>query len=76
MSGRAERRHHIERLKKKRRYYWYGYNLNGKPMDKDKRRLGMVVDTPTPCSCHMCGNPRKYWKEKTLQEKKAEQEYK
>jgi hypothetical protein len=22
------------------------------------------------CSCHMCGNPRKHWKEKTIQEKR------
>lgn len=22
------------------------------------------------CSCHMCGNPRKYWKQRTIQELK------
>lgn len=25
------------------------------------------------CSCHMCGNPRKHFKEVTLQEKKADE---
>ena len=25
------------------------------------------------CSCHMCGNPRKYFGEVTLQEKKADE---
>jgi hypothetical protein len=70
MSGRSDRRHHIERLKKKRRKYWsWGEN-------KSDRAIGMLVHTPKTCSCHMCGNPRKYWKEKTIQEKKAEQEYK
>jgi hypothetical protein len=24
-------------------------------------------------NCHMCGNPRKIWKEKTIQEKRFEQ---
>ena len=24
------------------------------------------------CSCHMCGNPRKHWKQKTLQEIRAD----
>ena len=28
------------------------------------------------CSCRMCGNPRKYFKEKTIQEKKFEEKYK
>ncbi len=27
-----------------------------------------AIDTPTPCSCFMCGNPRKWWKSKTLRE--------
>ena len=27
--------------------------------------------TSTPCSCFMCGNPRKFFKEPTLQEKIA-----
>lgn len=26
------------------------------------------------CSCWMCGNPRKYWKQKTIQELRFEQE--
>lgn len=27
----------------------------------------------TMCSCYMCGNPRKYWKEKTLDERRNDQ---
>jgi len=31
------------------------------------------ADNLAKCSCHMCGNPRKYWNEETLQEKKFSQ---
>ena len=30
-------------------------------------------DTTTQCSCYMCGNPRKHFGEKTIQEKKFDQ---
>ncbi len=28
----------------------------------------------TPCSCWMCGNPRRYFGERSLQERRANQE--
>lgn len=31
------------------------------------------ADNLAKCSCWMCGNPRKYWNQKTLQEKKFSQ---
>jgi hypothetical protein len=31
-----------------------------------------IVHTRKRCSCCMCGNPRKFWNEKTMQEKKAD----
>lgn len=31
------------------------------------------ADTRKPCSCDVCGNPRKYWHKDTLQEKKFSQ---
>lgn len=64
-SNRALRRHHTQRVKRKRKDYWSG--------DLDERRLGMVAHTPKPCSCSMCGNPRKYFEEKTVQEEKFAQ---
>ncbi len=70
MSKKSERRHHIERLKKKREKYLC---IGGKT---DKRKIGMIVDTPCICSCTMCGNPRKHFGEKTIQEKRVEQDYK
>ena len=34
------------------------------------RQIGIHARSPKMCSCHMCGNPRKYWKEETYQEKR------
>ena len=60
--GKAYRRAQIDRLKKKRRaYYQYYPTTSG-------RVLGIIVHTPALCSCVMCGNPRKYFNEKTHQE--------
>ena len=65
---RALRRHHYRRLKRKRERFWYG--TYSAPMGP--RHLGMAVATPKVCSCWMCGNPRRYFREKTLQERKAD----
>lgn len=59
---RSIRRHHMERLKKNRCKYYNGNKL--------PRVIGMLAHTATICSCHMCGNPRKYFKELTIQEKR------
>ncbi len=60
ISKRAIRRHHYERLKKKRQNYWRGI--------LSAERVGFVVNTPHPCSCYLCGNPRKHFGELTIQE--------
>ena len=31
-------------------------------------RIGKVAHSPAQCSCHMCGNPRKYLGDRTLSE--------
>ncbi|MFC6946564.1 hypothetical protein ACFQI9_17945 [Paraburkholderia dipogonis] len=59
MAGTARRRADRARIKKNRGYYWWGRRLNSE-------ELGKVVDTPTPCSCWMCGNPRRYLKKDKL----------
>ena len=64
----SERRHQEERLKKARRFYW-GCDRD---LAKEPDQLGQAVDTPTRCSCWMCGNPRRYFKERSLQERSAE----
>jgi len=61
---RALRRHHRKRLFQKRKEY---YVYDGEVFTKG------IVDTPKPCSCFMCGNPRKYFNEKSVQEQRFEQ---
>ena len=53
--ARNERRLHRERIKarRKRTHRWWF------PCDNYERALGKLVNTTTPCSCWMCGNPRR-----------------
>lgn len=62
---RASRRHHTARLKRARGHHW------GRDIRHEQKLLGKVIDTPTPCSCWMCGNPRRYFKVLTRQERRA-----
>ncbi|MEM6343146.1 MAG: hypothetical protein AAF927_04675 [Bacteroidota bacterium] len=64
---RALRRHHRDRLKQKRKHYW-----GGDLAENSKSHL--LINTPKPCSCFMCGNPRKFAKAPSLQEQKSELE--
>jgi hypothetical protein len=59
---RALRRHHAERLKRNRRFY-YGHDLALDPV-----RLGRALATAAVCSCWMCGNPRKHFGDRGIQE--------
>jgi len=38
--------------------------------------VGVYAHTPHLCSCYVCGNPRKWWDQKTIQEKKMDDFYK
>jgi len=82
-TNRAERRHHVQRLKRNRRNYW-GYPrytrsvLDFPPVPDEPmppRALGQVVHTPQCCSCSGCGNPRRHsWfkgEMLTLQERRS-----
>lgn len=60
----AIRRHHRDRIKRKRAGH-FGGNAGSTP-----RKLGMVVSTAAPCSCAMCGNPRKLFGDLTMQERR------
>ncbi|MBI4571848.1 MAG: hypothetical protein HY713_01005 [candidate division NC10 bacterium] len=65
MRARARRRHHVSRIKRRVRRYYGGYA-------KDKpRHLGRIARTRQLCSCWMCGNPRRYLGERSLQERRA-----
>lgn len=64
---RSERRHRTWRIKAKyyrrlRRDEWW------QPTEKE---AGRFANHGKACSCWMCGNPRKYLGEPTLQERRA-----
>ncbi len=65
MRSRDVRRHHEMRVKQRVANY-YGGVFHG-----DARRLGKLAQTRTPCSCFMCGNPRKWEKQPTLGERRT-----
>ncbi len=70
---RALRRHHAARIKAKRIDYYGGY-IRRLPKPARLRHLGLVSRTAKLYSCWMCGNPRRWWKEQTVQEKRFMQE--
>jgi len=61
----AENRKHIARLRRKRAKY----NRGG----EDDVALGKITTTPKQCSCWMCKNPRKVYKEESFQEMRQKQ---
>lgn len=73
-SGRAERRHHLARVKKARKGYWgrQGANLAVEPMSE--KDLGMVARTPKICGWACCGNARRWAGELTCQERRLFQD--
>lgn len=43
--------------------------------EHDEKVANIYANHGKVCSCHMCGNPRKHWNEKTIQERKVEEMY-
>ncbi len=66
MSSLALRRRHERRVKRRVRDYYSAYARS------DARASGKLAHTRQLCSCWMCGNPRRYFGEITLQERRAE----
>ena len=78
--NRAVRRHHIARLKQKRKHYWgYGRRVEHGESSMNAMQLGKVVQYPQVCSCGGCGNARRWpWMneaEHTLQERRYFDQY-
>lgn len=73
MRTRSERRHHHWRMVNKTKGFKWLKDLK-EWFDDDgvDRKIKCVAENRKKCSCLMCGNPRKYWKEKTIQEKRFE----
>lgn len=61
----SENRHHAQRIRAKREADHY--------LGAKTARMPKAYKTPTPCSCWMCGNPRKWFGDQTLQEKSFSQ---
>ncbi len=70
--SRAIRLHHIERLKHNRKNYYGHHRVYGKEgiTHMSAKELNRVVFTPALCSCPKCGNPRKFFGELTIQERR------
>lgn len=69
MNKRQIRRSHTKRIKNKRANYYGMTKMTAV-------QHGRVVNTATPCSCWMCGNPRKFFNDVTIQEKKSDDSFK
>lgn len=67
MRNRAFRRHNVSRIKNKVKKYWTCWN------PEDRRWVGILARSKAKCSCWMCGNPRKIFREKTFQERKFQE---
>ncbi|HRO58192.1 MAG TPA: hypothetical protein PK177_03340 [Burkholderiaceae bacterium] len=72
--ARAIRRDQLARIKQKRIREREARNARlGLPpfgTAERKRRAGVLANTATPCSCWLCGNPRRLFGEPTPQEKR------
>ena len=67
MKSRAIRRHHEQRNKRRVRDYYCGV------FRQDEKHIGKLSHTRTPCSCFMCGNPRKFERQVTMRERRVSQ---
>jgi hypothetical protein len=70
--SRAERRHHHKRMiDRVKEFFWLKPKHYHGSEEERQKHIRKMAETRHPCSCHMCGNPRKNWNEMTLQEQKA-----
>ena len=64
MKSIALNRHHERRIKRRVQDYYGGAHRD------EPRRIGQMARSRALCSCWMSGNPRKYLKEITFQERR------
>ncbi len=77
MCKRSIRRHHSERMKAKARkvaQQSWGYRVDlgmaAAEVERLSSRAEKFSDHLASCSCYMCGNPRKWFEERTRAEEK------
>lgn len=76
MRGKRFDKSKIIALRKFKRKYPNIHTYNGYDASCQKwkqRELKRMRKTGTPCSCEMCGNPRKHFKQKTRKEMEGDQ---
>ncbi len=75
-SSRALRRHHRLRLKAKWKstHARYFADMTIPTVSSNEKRAGIYLKTRALCSCWMCGNPRKYNGDRTIQERRQMQQ--
>ena len=66
---RARRRYHRDRLKRRWAQSWRW----GQYHQPDVAQLGRMATTHTPCSDACCGNPRRHFGERSVQERRADE---
>jgi len=75
MKGKPERQKHaLRRYHAQRRKAWVRRTLRHYFTERhalSARRVGMYSKTAKICSCFMCGNPRRFHGELTIQERRA-----
>lgn len=72
--SRADRRHHHQRMiDRVKAFFWMKPKYYHGTEEARQKHILKMAETRHPCSCHMCGNPRKHWKDKTVQEKRFEE---
>lgn len=71
---RSGRRHHLYRQRRRAERILKQDQM----ITEEEAKTAAVyrADHLSTCSCDMCGNPRKHWKEETLQEKKSNIDFK
>lgn len=65
---RGLRRHYAQKFKLKCQTFIRYHYFNSEILANDPKFVGKLAKTRKPCSCFMCGNPRKYFNEKTINE--------
>lgn len=75
--SRAERRHNHERMiDKVKKFWWIQADKYWGSEERRQKHIRKMSETRKPCSCYMCGNPRKHWKDKTVQEHRFDEKMK
>lgn len=66
---RAQRRHDVDRLKAVRSHHQVIASRHGE-REPSAKTFGIHANTAALCSCVQCGNPRKFFGERTVQERR------